>query len=132
MKNLTYKKLLIKLLEADFKNTCLKSIQVYPNIYFMVNTRYRSFHVTIFINQWDDYIDKKYSLIHITKQNVCSKYFRVNKKLDIEEIPKFLFKYEQDEFSMKTSTRKKCTDKIIKKIIKDFEKVLKKTFKKKN
>lgn len=97
--------------------------------YFVLNTKpnqeYSDYHVTIFQDQWDEYQSPSKltaRLFHITHEKTkCSAYYIVNSDIQVQDIPKDDFKYEQPDFSHSASTREKCTDDIIKVINKQFE-----------
>ena len=82
--------------------------------------------------KWNHYPNRKYALFHITHEksyDKCSIYFWIDKrKLRIKKIPKEKFKYNQESFSMYSSTRSKCEDKHIKVIIKNFQRLLNKIY----
>ena len=129
---LKYNKLIYNLNNANFNYTCFKSVTFYPNRYFIINSKF-AFHITVFKDQWNNYPIKKYALFHVTydppknsTNKKCSLYFRVDNDMNILDIPKNEMKYKKKDYGMFRSTREKCTQKIIKKLKNDFQKILKK------
>lgn len=94
--------------------------------YFLIKIKGTKFHISIYFDQWDYYhvFRKKYErLFHITDEELgCSRYYILDNKLRISEPANF--KYEQDDFGYFKSTRKRCMDKSIDRIIKNFSRLI--------
>ncbi|AYV78209.1 MAG: hypothetical protein Edafosvirus7_1 [Edafosvirus sp.] len=109
------------------KNSIFKHVSINKkNI--IISVKDSNFHITIFRDQWNDYqknTNLPEKLFHITHEKTqCSIYFVLNDKLEIREPSNF--NYEQQDFGLNKSTRKRCDDKEINIIIKNFETLIKK------
>lgn len=117
-----------KLVSVNFENSIFSRLTVYPT-YLMIHIRNLPFHITIFKDQWDDYPDKRFHLFHITHEEddkKCSSYFWITNFLKIKNIPPNKFKYNQEDYSMFSSSRSYCKNKAIKVIKINFQKLLNK------
>lgn len=123
-----YNKFIKKLVCINFADSIFSRITIHPT-YLMIHVKNLPFHITIFKDQWNEYPNKKYHLFHITHEDEsdkCSSYFWVTNHLKIKNIPPSKFKYGQEDYSMFSSTRNYCTDKAIKVIRVNFQKLLNK------
>lgn len=118
---------LLEFLRKKFTDTTLT---IKPE-YFVINKPGSQYHITVYQNQWDDYekeIAKPYHLFHISSnrvENRCSSYFWVNRiTYKIRSIPTKYFKYNQNKYSLTTSTRSPCLLKDILRTLRYFQKIL--------
>ncbi len=99
--------------------------------YIVIRIPNQFYHITIYQDQWDDYMhttNRPYHLFHISSNNKdtrCSSYFWINvKTLKIQKIPRGLFLYNQPSYSFDSSTRNPCPLANILDILKFFQKIL--------
>lgn len=121
-----YNDFLKQIVSTNFGKSVFSRITIYPT-YFMIHTRNMPYHITIFRDQWDNYPDKEYHLFHITHEEddkKCSSYFWMTNDLKIKNIPSTRFKYDQEDFSMFSSSRGYCKSKTVKVIRVNFQKLL--------
>ena len=89
----------------------------------IINIRNSKYHVTIFRDQWNDYGPNE-KLFHLTNEvTQCSIYFVFNGDMQVKEPGGF--SYEQSEFGFNKSTRIRCDDTEIDKIMDIFSSIMK-------
>ena len=108
----------------------LPSITIKSN-YIVINVSGSDYHITIFVDQWDDYEEvsyKPYYLFHISSNGEtdrCSSYFWVDKKTNrIKKIPRKYFNYNQPTYNFFSSTRSPCHLRDIEFLLKVFQRIL--------
>lgn len=133
-KNISYEDLIFYL-----KNKCKESSKIkfiIKSNYSIIKFSKSNYHITVYQDQWDEYQIKTSlykNLFHVTsddiiykKSNKCSVYFWLDiSTREIKEVSPEYFSYEEDTYTFRSSTRKKCiiNDDIMK-IIKQFHRII--------
>lgn len=124
---LSYENLLYYLKKTKLHKSIFTKINVnFKNEYFIISVKKSNYHVSVFKDQWDLYhlfSKKKQKLFHITKDEPkCSIYFTIDDDMKIKQPDNF--RYNQEKYNFFASTRNKCDDVVLKKIVDQFEIIL--------